>query len=205
LEIFGKEMTVEQVFLEIVSDEVFYRNSGGGITVSGGEPLTQTNFVAELFQLCRQNAVSTALDTCGVAIWEEFEKVLPNTDLVLYDLKQSDPRRHGELTGMDNRLILENLQKLSDYGYPVIIRIPIVPSLNDTTEVIEDIIRIISSKKTIQSVSLLPFHRLGWSKLRRLGVMIPAEIADLKPPKFQRMEEIKSQIEAAGFQVNIGQ
>ena len=130
----GKIYTVDEVLKVVMSDAPFYNNSNGGMTCSGGEPLTQSEFVAELMRAAKAAGISTALDTAGNVDYSAFERVLPFTDLILYDLKCIDPELHRRVTGAGNALILENLRRLATEGVPIWIRIPVVPGVNDNIE-----------------------------------------------------------------------
>ena len=127
LEVIGREWTPEELFAEIQKDTVFYETSGGGVTLSGGEPLAQADFVLALARLCCEAGIHVALDTCGVAAWQRYERILPLVDMVLYDLKIFDASRHQSGTGVDNDRILENARRITATGIPLWIRTPIIP------------------------------------------------------------------------------
>jgi pyruvate formate lyase activating enzyme len=188
-EIAGREMDVHQVAAEVLKDEVFYRNSGGGVTVSGGSPLIYPDFVAELFHTLKRHAVYTALETCGAVPWGNFQKVLDCTDLFLYDLKHMDPEKHEAHTGRRNELILENLSRLDEAGADIIIRVPVVPSFNDSTDSIAGIARFTMTLSSEPPIHLLPYHTLGRSKyhhlereypLERQGLLLVSTLEDLE-------------------------
>lgn len=166
----GREYTVDEVLREVAKDKAFYDNSGGGVTFSGGECMLQVDFLAETLEKCKQNGISTAVDTAGCVPFESFEKVLPYTDLFLYDIKCIDSARHREYTGVGNDLILENLEKLLSHGAEVIVRIPVIPGVNDSAD------DMLKTKKTldgfggVKRVELLPYHAMGENKYRALGV-----------------------------------
>lgn len=130
----GKEMTVEEIFAEIIKDKTFYDNSGGGVTFSGGECMLQSGFLAKILKKCKEADIHTAVDTAGYVSFESFEKVLPYTDLFLYDVKSMNSEIHQKFVGVDNELILENLAKLLKIGAKVWVRVPIIPTVNDTEE-----------------------------------------------------------------------
>ncbi len=188
LTMYGKNVSVEEVMDEIRKDAEFYRNSGGGVTVSGGEPLVQHQFIMELLKQCKQEGFHTALDTCGYARWEALESCLPYLDLVLYDLKHIDAILHKNYTGVPNTRILVNLRKLDHYAVPIEIRIPVVPGINDSREVIEDIARFLQPMKNINGVRLLPFHRYADSKYMHLGRK--NTMPDVDVPDMARLREI---------------
>jgi pyruvate formate lyase activating enzyme len=169
LELVGREMTVDEVLDVLVADRAFYAASGGGITLSGGEPLVQRDFALALLRACRARGLRTALDTSGQVPWATLARALPNTDLVLYDLKHPDPNEHRRLTGATNELVLENLRRLSETGVPIEIRIPIVPGANDSPEVMAAFGRVVATLASVVAVRLLPYHRLAGSKYASVG------------------------------------
>ncbi|MBN2323078.1 MAG: glycyl-radical enzyme activating protein [Spirochaetes bacterium] len=202
LVLLGKSMTPEEAFSEVLKDEPFYRRSGGGVTFSGGEPLMQGEFVLRVAKLCKKHYIHTAIETCGFASWETFERLLPAIDLFLYDLKEMDPERHNEYTGVDNDLILENFERLAGTGKEIIVRVPVIPGHNDRDENFEMIIDFIRRHVPGCRVDLLPYHRLGKPKYDRLGMPYIPDSTD--PPSPSRMESLKKEFAQAGFQVSIG-
>ncbi len=166
-EIAGKEMTVEEVMTEIKKDMVFYEESSGGVTFSGGEPLFQRNFLISLLKRCKEEGISTAIETCGYSSWDVLLSVIKYTDLFLFDLKLMDEELHKKFTGVSNLIIIENLVKLSSNHKNIIIRIPVVPGINDSIENIDKTSEFVSSLG-IKEVHLLPFHKGGVEKYRRL-------------------------------------
>lgn len=168
-ELIGKEISVDEVITEVLKDRPFYKNSGGGMTISGGEPLYQPEFTAGLLAAAKKENLHTCLDTSGFASWSTVEKVLPLVDLFLYDLKETDAEKHLLYTGVPLDIILENLQKIDAAGGKTILRCPLIPSLNDRKEHAAEIARIASGLKNLQEINLMPYHPLGESKLARLG------------------------------------
>lgn len=164
----GQAMTPEQAMEIVRRDKAYYANSGGGLTVSGGEPLLQADFCAKLFRLAQGEGIHTALDTAGNVPYEAFEKVLPYTDAVLFDLKLMDDGRHREYTGVSNVRILENAQRLFGEDVALHIRIPVVGGVNDTVENARAAARFIGGAKLAQ-IKLLPYHNLGQSKAKSAG------------------------------------
>ena len=134
LKIYGRQMTLEEVLDEVRKETLFYWNSGGGVTASGGEPLSQSEFVSELFRYCQRSGIHTVLDTCGFAKNYELKRVLSYTDLVLYDLKFIDSAAHKEFTGHSNEPVLDNAKIIAKSGVPIIIRIPLIPDINDSED-----------------------------------------------------------------------
>lgn len=165
----GEAWTADRVLAEIEKDLLFYDQSGGGATISGGEPLAQVPFVVSVLTLCKEHRIHTAVDTCGHAEWEDLKRVARVTDLFLYDVKHMDSVRHQELTGVSNERILENLRRLDNEGRTLWIRYPVIPDLNDADEDIAALGEFVSRLKAVKAIHLLPFHRGGERKLERLG------------------------------------
>ncbi len=172
--VWGKIMSVNQVMDEVLKDKVFYTNSKGGVTVSGGEPMVQSDFVTALFKAAKSEDISTALDTCGQAPWVDYEKVLPHTDLVLFDLKNMDTHKHESYAGLGNQLILENAEKIAEKGINMRIRIPVIPGTNDTTENWVKTAEFIKKLgKAVQGIDLLPYHPYVGGKYKAFGMDYP--------------------------------
>ena len=169
LEICGRDYTPEELLPPLLRDEAFYA-SGGGVTVSGGEPLLYAEAVGRLFELLHGCAIRTALDTCGEVPFESFERVLPATDLVLFDIKGMDPVRHSENTGRDNARIHDNLRRLGALGVPVEIRMPVVPGRNDAEGEFEAAARLLAEVPSVTKVRLLPYRSLARKKYRDAGL-----------------------------------
>jgi pyruvate formate lyase activating enzyme len=166
---FGREISVEEALREIEKDARYYRNSKGGVTASGGEPLRQPLFVASLFRRCRESGIHTALDTCGYVPRDALRSVLEHTDLVLYDLKLIDDEVHTELLETSNHPILDNARFIAGNGIPLIIRIPLVPGFTETEENIRAITRFIEDVgEGVTAVNVLPYHRFGLDKYQML-------------------------------------
>ena len=165
----GREMSVAEVVAETSKDRVFYEESGGGVTISGGEPLAQPRFLLALAQALRATGIQVALDTTGFGCTEHLLVAAGLAGLVLYDLKAFDETRHRELTGVSNRGILENLQALSAMHPNIWVRIPLVPGFNDDAADLEKIGEFVAGLRGVTLVNLLPFHRAGLHKYERLG------------------------------------
>jgi pyruvate formate lyase activating enzyme len=180
LEMAGYEVTVEDVMEEVLRDRTFYAHSGGGVTLSGGEPLAQHEFSAGLLRAAKDQGLHTALDTSGHAPWLILEKTLRHVDLVLYDLKHMDPERHAELTGVSNGLILENLRSLDRLGASIWIRIPLIPGLNDDDANLKATGELLSQLENIERVEILRYHRLAETKYASTG--IEYALKGLEPP-----------------------
>jgi len=200
-EISGKLMTVEEVLEEVKKDALFYQNSGGGVTFSGGEPTHQPEFLWYLLKGSQESGIHTALDTSGFVKPEILKRVLEHTNLVLYDIKHMDPAKHKEFTGVDNRLILENARMIATMGKPMIIRVPLIPGRNDSKENIKALAEFMLSLG-LKRVDLLPYHSLGKIKYQRLGMEY--KLSDLKPFAEGEVAKIKADLESYGLQVGVG-
>lgn len=198
----GRRVTVEELMAQLRRDEPFYRDSGGGVTLSGGEPTLQHAFALALLRACKAEGLHTALDTSGLAPWRLLEALLPHTDLVLYDLKQIDGAGHREHTGRSNGRILANLERLAARGAAVVVRMPIVPGVNDADEGIARTAQFLARIGGLRRVDLLPYHELGRAKYARLGR--PYRLADLAPPPRSRMEAIADVLRARGLDARVG-
>jgi pyruvate formate lyase activating enzyme len=190
----GSEMSVEQIVEEVLRDRAFYAASGGGATLSGGEPLLQPEFAVALLSRLREAGVHTALETAANVPWQAIAEALPVTDLFLVDLKLIDPARHLKATGVSNKRILENVRRLAASGKPIKFRVPVVPTVNDTPEEVAAIADFVAALNAETAPSepfgleLLAFHRLASEKYRSLGLDNPA--AELLPPPRERMSEL---------------
>ena len=202
LEMAGREMSVKNVVEEVEKDRIFYEQSGGGATISGGEPLSQPRFCQEILAALGERRIPTALDTSGLAPWHVLAKTACQTDVVLYDLKMMDAKKHKKFTGVSNGLILDNLKKLSGVHKNIVIRIPLAAGVNDDEENIRLTIGFLKPLKTIKNVSLLKYHKGGLEKYKNLGKASCFEIYE--PPSDKRMEEIRRSFTRAGFNVKIG-
>lgn len=165
----GKEYTVEEVIEDVKSDIAFYDNSGGGATFSGGECMLQIDFLCELLKRCKEEKIYTAVDTAGCVKWESFEKILPFTDMFLYDFKCFDSETHKKYVGVDNALILDNLKKLLKTGVKIWIRIPVITGVNDSVEEMVKIKEFFSLYGAPEKIELLPYHAMGENKYRALN------------------------------------
>lgn len=197
----GKEITVQALMDEIIKDEVFYDESNGGVTFSGGEPMLYADFLAEVLKACKQRGIHTAIDTSGFVAFDKFEKIIDYVDLFLYDIKLMDDRRHTKYIGFENGLILGNLKKLSDRGANIFVRMPIIAGINDDFENIEEAISFLSSLNIIQ-VNLLPYHKMGMDKYRRLEM--DYKLSGMEKPTDERMKEIADRFLRRGIKVKIG-
>ena len=168
LRLAGQYYTVEEVMSEVIRDRVYYEESGGGLTVSGGEPLMQIDFLECLLKTAKKEGIHTCIETCGYAPKEAFEKIVPYTDCFLFDWKESNNDKHKLFTGVDNCIIHKNLSYLNDIGAKIVLRLPLIPGYNDTEEHLNGTANLINQNKNITSVEILPYHPLGISKVKDL-------------------------------------
>ncbi|WP_038078279.1 glycyl-radical enzyme activating protein [Treponema primitia] len=197
LSIIGIEITAEELGEQLLRDRIFYKRSGGGVTVSGGEPLLQVDFTAEIFRHLKNHGIHTALDTAGNVPWSSFEKVLSWIDLVLFDIKIVDIGKHQKMTGIKNQLILENFKKLLKEKVHIWVRTPLIKDINDDEEEANERIKMFMNATNIQKIELLPFHRYGIGKYTALGMGMEAH--EFEAPSEERLDGIKSHMEAAGI------
>ncbi|GAB6157411.1 hypothetical protein JCM39194_06110 [Desulfotomaculum varum] len=197
----GRPYTVHELVKEIETDRPFYEQSGGGVTLSGGEALCQIDFVVELVKILHQKGISVALDTCGHLPFSSFARVLEYVDVFLYDLKLMDEKLHKQYTGQDNQLILENLVRLVNKGAVVHLRIPLLDGINTDDDQIIALIDFVKDLK-ISRVHLLPYHATGSYKYTRLQRDYPGHL--WCRPTNARLEEIKQLFEANKLNVKIG-
>lgn len=201
-EIVGKYYSLDDIMKEIEKDKLFYEQSGGGITLSGGEIMTQDmDYIVKILKKCHRLGYRVNIDTCGHAKFENFEKILPYIDTFLYDIKHMDSDIHKELTGVGNELVLGNLRKLSENSAKINIRIPLVEGINSSEEHIGKIITFLKELK-IYKINLLSYHNTGKSKYDRLNIAYEGD--DYKAPSNERMEEIKLKFEKNNFCTQIG-
>ncbi|MBM3157786.1 MAG: glycyl-radical enzyme activating protein [Chloroflexi bacterium] len=200
-EISGKLMTVAEVLEEVKKDTLFYQNSGGGVTFSGGEPTHQPDFLWHLLKSSKESGLHTCLDTSGLVKPEVLKRMLEYTDLVLYDIKHMDAEKHKEYAGVDNRLILDNARLIVSLGKEMIIRVPLIPGHNDTPDNIKALAGFMKSLG-LNKVDLLPYHSLGKIKYQRLGMEY--KLGDLKPHTKEEIAQIKADLEAYGLKVGVG-
>ena len=168
-EICGKEYTVCEVMREVLKDKTIYEGSGGGVTFSGGECMLQIDFLEAILKKCKEEGIHTAVDTAGHLPFEYFERILPFTDLFLYDIKCLDSEMHKKYTGVKNERILENLERLLKCGASVWVRIPVIPTVNDTKEEMQGIKTLLDAFGKPERIELLPYHAMGEHKYAALG------------------------------------
>lgn len=195
----GREISVDALMNEILKDRVFMEESGGGVTFSGGEPLMQPTFLKEILMACKKKGLHTVVDTSGYASLDVLKQIALHTDLFLYDLKVMDDDVHRRLTGVSNKLILQNLSCLVHEGHSVRVRIPIVPGVSGHSENINDTIAFLSTlDKPVQGVDLLPFHRTALHKYERFG--IENNYQNTKAVQKSELAVLQAQFKSAGFE-----
>jgi len=197
--LYGKKMTAEEVLKVVSRDVPFYRNSGGGVTISGGEPGTQPDFVETMIKLLNQQGIHTAVETCGNMSKKIFFKLIAGVDLVLFDFKHIDPGKHLKYTGTDNTMIVKNLKSISlailkgEVHPELVIRIPLIPEHNTQLNQLQSMATLLKNLKAVKEVHLLPYHRLGVLKYRRLGLKYLLEglgaISKITAKKYKKIFE----------------
>jgi pyruvate formate lyase activating enzyme len=199
VELAGRRVTTDEVMAEVLADRAVYATSGGGVTLSGGEPVLQREFAQAILERSKYESLHTALETAGNCRWDDLAALLPLTDLVMMDIKHMDPVRHKQATGVTNERILANARRVAASGRPVIFRIPVVPTVNDCADAVEAVAEFVAALGQlgaaeqcrlhgVPQLELLPFHRLAGDKYRSLGLDYRA--AGLEPPNKAHMAEL---------------
>ncbi len=196
----GESISVGEVIAQIIRDRPFYDESGGGVTFSGGEPMTHPRYLLQLVQACKKIGISTVIDTCGFARKQDFLMIQPYTDLFLYDLKQMDDERHRKKTGVSNERILENLVALAEANANVWIRIPFIPGFNDSDSDLHAFGCFISLLPKQYPVWLLPYHQLGRQKHLKLGMPEPASFRE---PEIEEVLHAAEILQGYGLDVHL--
>lgn len=200
--IVGRDVTVGEVMEEVLKDSVYFRRSGGGLTLSGGESLLQPDFAAALLEAAHENGLNTAIESTGFADYGAIEKILPHLDLYLMDIKHMNSEKHKAFTTQPNERILENAKKIAKNAKKLIIRVPVIPGFNDTEAEIGDIADFAASLDNVREIHLLPYHRLGADKYDNLGCEYT--LKDILPPSEEKMEFLKRTAENRGLICQIG-
>ena len=200
----GTYYSVEDILEIIDKEKVFFKQSKGGITFSGGEPMLQVEFLLEALKECKKNGYHTAVDTSGYSSADNYRSIIPFTDLFLFDIKHLDDVKHIESTGVSNTGIIENYRHLLESGKDIMVRIPIIPGFNDDTDHLERLKNFISSTKTasLKRINLLPFHKTGSSKYKKFN--FPYLMEGIIPPDEEKMQKIKELFMETGIKVKIG-
>lgn len=202
MQMVGREMSVEEVLSEVEKDKIFYDQSGGGVTLSGGDPFVQSAFAEALLDGCRSRGIPAAVDTAGFSRNGVLDRVASKAGLILYDLKCMDDARHKELTGVSNVPIIENLKRLAAGPTEVWVRIPLVSGVNDDDENVRRTIALLKSLKTIKKVGILPYHSGGLEKARRIGR--ESHFRKFETPSEERIAAVEAAFREAGFEVRRG-
>jgi pyruvate formate lyase activating enzyme len=201
LAILGHRMTVTQLVAEVKKDEIIFKHSHGGVTISGGEPLFNPGFALKLLQAFKQEGINTGVDTCGQIPWSGLEPVLPYVDFFLWDIKHMDPQQHKRLTGVSNELILSNARAVSGLHVPLYIRIPLIPGCNDSEANIRATCEFVKGLASAVEVGIMPLHHLGRSRYESLN--LPYPIGDLALIPDETLQNIKKLVESYGLKCRI--
>ena len=189
----GRDVTVKEVMETVEKDRQYYRRSGGGLTLSGGESLCQPEFATALLKAAKENGINTAMESMGCAPYETIEKMLPYLDTYLMDIKHTNMAKHKEFTGKSNELMLVNAKKIAESGHTnLVIRVPVIPGFNDRVDEIESIARFADNLKGVKKIHLLPYHRLGQDKYEGLGREYL--MGDVLPPTNEYMEKLRQAV-----------
>ncbi len=200
-EIVGKEYSIQELIKEIEKDRIFYEQSGGGVTLSGGEPMVNIDFIEKLINICDEKGISVVVDTCGNVPYENFLGIKDKVQMFLYDLKLANSEKHRKYTGVDNDIIIGNLRRLSKDGARINIRIPLIEGVNADEENIRETIDIIKGLN-IHNVNLLPYHDIARDKYRKLDMEYKNEL--MKVPSDDKIQWIKGEFEKNNFKIKIG-
>ncbi len=194
-------MTVEQVLAEVKKDEVFYKHSGGGVTLSGGEPLLQPDYTGRLLRTLKANGISVGVDTCGYWDWTNTAPLLGDIDFFLWDIKHMDPQKHFELTGVSNELILKNAKAASERNIPIYIRLPVITGYNDADDNIRATCEFAQSLPSLVTVDIMPLHHLGQARYESLNRVYP--LSSHLHVTEQKLQAIKQIVESYGIKCKI--
>ena len=200
--IVGKDVTVGEIIDIIERDRIYYRRSGGGLTLSGGEALTQPDFAVALLKAAKERGINTAMESTGFADFSVISRYLPYLDLYLMDIKHINSAKHKEFTSQPNERILENAKKITDAGTRLIVRTPVIPTFNATKEEIADIAKFASGLKGVKEMHILPYHRIGTDKYKGLGREY--SLTGIEPPSKELMNELLAVVEFYGLKGQIG-
>ena len=200
MEVRAREYTEEELMDEILKDAPFYEESGGGVTFSGGEPLTQCKFLISMLEHCRKAGIRTAVDTSGYANKSVFRSLLGKADLYLYDIKLMDPALHLKYTGVSNFEIHENLEYLLGKNESVRLRFPLIPGITNTDDNLRKLTGFVCSLKSRPVVDLLPFHKTAEAKYRRLGLKY--KMGSLREPDVAEISKVRDKMASSGIEVN---
>lgn len=197
----GEVLTVDEMMEEITKDAIFYKKSGGGVTLSGGEPLAQADFVLEVLKRCKDMNMDTTIETCGYCDNSVIKDIAEYLDLIYFDLKHMDPEKHKMYTGTSNERILENLKTFDSMRKDIIIRIPIIPTYNDSEDNIKKTAEFCLSLKSVKKIEILPYHNLGEYKYKSIGREY--KLSDLEAPDMELMNRLCDIIKDVGMDCEI--
>jgi pyruvate formate lyase activating enzyme len=199
LEMVGRQVSADVLMAEIERDVPFYDQSQGGVTFTGGEPMAQTEFLQEVLFACREKHIHTAVDTSGFTNWNNLHSIAALVDLFLYDLKLMDDTRHIKYTSVSNKLIIANLLKLADTGAHIIVRIPLIPGINDDVENIESCASTLAKLPGLDGAEVMPYHSIGTAKYEALGMKY--KIGNIRPPTEEQIERVEAMLSNHGIPV----
>lgn len=200
--IVGQDVTVGEIIDIVERDRIYYRRSGGGLTLSGGESLTQPDFAVALLKTAKERGINTAMESTGFADFSVISRYLPYLDLYLMDIKHMNSAKHKEFTSQPNELILENAKKITDTGTRLIVRTPVIPTFNATKEEIGEIAKFASSLKGVTQMHILPYHRIGTDKYK--GLNRDYSLTGIEPPSKELMNELLEVVNSYGLKGQIG-
>jgi pyruvate formate lyase activating enzyme len=200
----GKLYDSGDILTILEKERTFINQSKGGVTFSGGEPMMQFDFLLEVLRVCRENSFHTAVDTSGLSTPDRFRKIIPFTDLFLFDIKHLDSQKHKEYTGAPNEEILSNYRIIAESSVDYMVRIPVVPGFNDDNDHLTKLKQYITDlrKDNLKMISLLPYHKIGSSKYKKFS--IPYRMENVEQPSARRMKEVKEFFSDTGVRVKIG-
>lgn len=202
INIVGREVSIEDILAEAEKERIFFEQSGGGVTLTGGEPLAQADFAEALMEALKARGFHVALDTSGYASADIFLRLVAKADLILFDLKLMDEEKHKKFTGVSNHTVLDNLRKLDELGKPVWIRFPLIPGINDDEGNLEAMAAFLSELKSVEQLNVLPYHKGGVEKFRRVGR--EQEFAIFEPPAEEKIQSVMNFFAVRGFKVKRG-
>ena len=197
IQLLGQSWTIKELVDEVTKDSAFYKRSGGGVVISGGEPLLNPDFITKLLRGLKKERINIGIDTCGYIPWVNIEKTLSYVDFFLWDIKHMDAQRHRELTGVSNELILSNARAVSENNIPLYIRIPVIPGYNDSEENIRAICEFSQDLSSVAEIHLVPLHHLGKGRYESLGRSYPISDIPLIPDNV--LNNLKTLVESYGF------
>ena len=200
--IVGQDVTVGEIIDIVERDRIYYRRSGGGLTLSGGESLTQPDFAVALLKTAKERGINTAMESTGFADFSVISRYLPYLDLYLMDIKHMNSAKHKEFTSQPNELILENAKKITDAGTRLIVRTPVIPTFNATKDEIGEIAKFASSLKGVTQMHILPYHRIGTDKYK--GLNRDYSLTGIEPPSKELMNELLEVVNSYGLKGQIG-